>query len=76
MFENHQDAMESLLKSDENFRRLYNKHQQLDKRVTAAETGAAPMEDLALNEIKKEKLMTKDQLAHMMHNHLSEPVAG
>ena len=76
MFENHQDVMQQLLKSDENFRRLYNQHQQLDKRVAAAETGTAPMGDLALNAMKKEKLMTKDHLARMMHHHLDQPVAG
>lgn len=76
MFENHQDAMEHLLKSDENFRRLYNQHQQLDKRVAAAETGTAPMGDMALNAMKKEKLMTKDQLARLMNQHLAEPMAG
>jgi uncharacterized protein YdcH (DUF465 family) len=66
MFEHHQEEMEKMMKENEDFLRIYNKHQELDKRVTAAEIGTAPMEDLALNKLKKEKLRAKDQLARMM----------
>lgn len=67
MFEHHRDQMEIMLKENEEFRKLYNHHQQLEKRVLAAETGTAPMEDLALNQLKREKLRTKDQLARIMN---------
>ena len=66
MFEHRRDQMEMLMKENESFRKLYNHHQQLEKRVTAAENGTAPMDDLALNSMKREKLQTKDQLARMM----------
>lgn len=66
MFEHRQTQMEKMLKESESFRRLYNHHQDLEKRVTAAELGTAPMEDLALNQLKKEKLHTKDRMARMM----------
>ncbi len=66
MFEHRKDQMEALLKENEEFRRLYNHHQQLEKRVIAAENGTAPIEDLALNQMKREKLKTKDQLARIM----------
>jgi uncharacterized protein len=66
MFENRKEQMEILLKGNEDFRRLYNHHQQLEKRVTAAENGTAPMEDLALNQLKREKLRAKDQLSRIM----------
>lgn len=66
MFENQKDQMEIMLKSNEDFRHLYNHHQQLEKRVVAAENGTAPMDDLALNQLKREKLRTKDQLTRMM----------
>ena len=66
MFEHHQQEMEKLMKENEDFLRIYNRHQELDKRVSAAETGTAPMEDLALNQLKKEKLWAKDQLARIM----------
>ena len=66
MFEYRQDLMEKLMKENEEFLRVFNRHQELDKRVTAAEIGTAPMEDLALNQLKKEKLWAKDQLARIM----------
>ena len=66
MFEHRQDKMDELIKENEDFRRIYNRHQELDKRVTAAELGTAPMEDLALNQLKKEKLWIKDKLAVFM----------
>lgn len=66
MFEHRQEMMEKLMRENEEFLRIFNRHQELDKRVTAAEVGAAPMEDLALTQLKKEKLWAKDQLARMM----------
>lgn len=69
MFENHREQMEVLLKENQDFRKLYNHHQQLEKRVMAAENGTAPMEDLALNGLKREKLRTKDTLTRMMDQH-------
>ncbi len=66
MFEHRQEVMERLMKESEDFRRIFNRHQQLDKRVSEAELGTAPMEDLALNQLKKEKLLAKDRLAYLM----------
>ena len=66
MFEHRQDELEKLRSENAEFRRIFNKHQELDKRVTEAETGTAPMGDLALNQMKKEKLWAKDHLARMM----------
>ncbi|MEE4218883.1 MAG: YdcH family protein [Xanthomonadales bacterium] len=71
MFEHHQEEMEKLMKENEEFLRIYNHHQELDQRVTAAEIGTAPMEDLALNQLKKEKLWAKDKLARIMDENLS-----
>ena len=66
MFEHRQEVMEKLMKENEDFRRIFNRHQELDKRVTDAEMGTAPMEDLALMQLKKEKLFAKDRLACLM----------
>lgn len=66
MFEHRQEKMEKLMRENVEFLRLFNRHQELDKQVTAAEVGAAPMEDLALTQLKKEKLRAKDKLARIM----------
>jgi len=67
MFEHHQSKLKELIDENEDFRRIYDRHQELDKRVTAAELGTAPMEDLALVKLKKEKLWIKDKLAVFMN---------
>lgn len=69
MFEHRQNLLQQMLKENKDFLKVYNKHQELDKRVTAAELGTAPMEDLALHQLKKEKLWAKDQLARMMDSY-------
>ena len=66
MFEHRQEQMERMKQENEDFLRVFNRHQELDKRVIAAEVGTVPMEDLALNQLKKEKLWAKDKLARMM----------
>ena len=71
MFEHRQEQMEKMKEENEDFLRVYNRHQELDKRVTAAEGGTATIEHLALNQLKKEKLWAKDQLARMMDTVLS-----
>jgi len=49
MFEYRQEKMEKLMKENEEFLRVFNRHQELDKRVTDAEVGTAPMDDLVFN---------------------------
>jgi uncharacterized protein YdcH (DUF465 family) len=66
MFEHRQSQMEKMMKEDPDFLRIFNRHQELDKLVTDAEFGTAPMEDLALVKLKKEKLRAKDTLARML----------
>ena len=67
MFSDQKNKLDKLMKENDDFRRIYDRHQELDKRVTAAELGTAPMEDLALNKLKKEKLWIKDKLAVFMN---------
>jgi len=66
MFEHRKERLDELIKENDDFRRIYDRHQELDKRVTAAELGTAPMDDLALNQLKKEKLLAKDRLSMLM----------
>ncbi len=68
MFTNRQNEVEKMLGENIEFRRLYNKHQELDKQVHEAEIGLRPMEDLALVQLKKEKLRAKDRLARILNS--------
>ena len=69
MFERRQVQIDALLGDNIEFRRLYNKHQELHQQVHDAEIGVNPLEDLALVQLKKEKLWAKDRLSRMMDAH-------
>lgn len=71
--ENDSGSIKDLLHGNDEFRELYNRHRELDKRVNAAEVGAKPMEDLALVQLKKEKLWTRDRMTKMLRNHATSP---
>jgi len=65
MFENQQKDVEELIKSDSEFRSLYQRHKELDSKVRDAELGVLPMDDTTLHNMKKEKLWAKDKLTHL-----------
>lgn len=65
MFENQQKDVEVLIKSDSEFRSLYQRHQELDSKVRDAELGVLPMDDTTLHNMKKEKLWAKDKLVNL-----------
>ncbi len=66
MFEHRQDQVQEMLENSDEFRAIYNRHQMLDKQVTAAEEGDEPMDDVTLVQLKKKKLLAKDQLARIL----------
>ncbi|MDA3934275.1 MAG: YdcH family protein [Gammaproteobacteria bacterium] len=68
MFEKNQDTVQQLLETNKEFRYFYEQHESLDKRVDKAEGGYLVMDELQLNEIKKEKLLAKDKLASMLED--------
>ena len=69
MFENQQNDVETLIKSDSEFRSLYQRHQELDSKVRDAELGVLPLDDTTLHNMKKEKLWAKDKLITMWERH-------
>ncbi|MBS0213555.1 MAG: YdcH family protein [Proteobacteria bacterium] len=69
MFESQsRDELDALLKSNIEFRQLYHRHRELDKRVMDAELGVLPMDDTTLAQMKREKLHAKDRLTHLFEN--------
>lgn len=69
MFENRADQFTGMVNNNEEFRQLYKQHKALDKRVRAADNRTAPMDTLALNKLKKEKLWLKDRMDWLMERH-------
>ena len=72
MFEHEQETVQELLSDNDEFRRLFEKHQDLHKQVHEAEIGAAPMDDLSLVRLKKEKLLAKDRMARILTTYQAE----
>jgi uncharacterized protein YdcH (DUF465 family) len=66
MFEEQpQQQIEALIRSNPEFRQLYQRHRDLDKKVMDAELGVLPIDDMTLSQMKREKLAAKDRLTRM-----------
>ena len=66
MFEGQPQAeLEAMMKTSTEFRQLYYRHQELDKKVMDAELGVLPLDDTTLGKMKREKLAAKDRLTRM-----------
>jgi uncharacterized protein YdcH (DUF465 family) len=63
MFENQNpDDVQAMIERNDEFKRLYHRHKDLDQQVNEAELGVRPMDDMTLHSLKKEKLKAKDRL--------------
>jgi uncharacterized protein len=60
-----QPEIEALMKANPEFKQLYQRHKDLDKRVMDAELGVLPIDDITLAQMKREKLAAKDRLVRM-----------
>ncbi len=69
MFEFDEEIVENLLKESVDFKRLYDKHIDLNREVDSANTGDTPIEDMELEGMKKEKLFLKDQMAQIIEDY-------
>ncbi len=66
MFEGQPQAeVEALIKSNIEFKQLYQRHKELDKQVLDAELGVLPIDDTRLMQMKREKLAAKDRLIQL-----------
>jgi len=66
MFEGQpQDQIDARIESDPEFRQLYQRHRELDKKVTDAELGVIPVDETTLAQLKREKLAAKDKLVRI-----------
>ena len=69
MFEYDQEIVDSLLAENSDFKRLYDKHVELKQRVKGANLGTDPIDDYSLENMKKEKLLLKDRMAHIIEDY-------
>ena len=76
MTENEQKVHERLLEQSDEFRGLYDRHNELKAKVRDAELGHVPMDSMRLGELKREKLRTKDRMAVLIAAHEDERAAS
>ncbi len=55
-------VVSELKKTDDHFLHLLTQHDALDAQITKDEVGMAPMGDAALEDLKKQRLLLKDEL--------------
>lgn len=67
MFEAQSQAeLDALIQGNSEFKQLYRRHKELDKKVLDAELGVLPIDDVTLTQMKREKLAAKDRLTRML----------
>ncbi len=69
MFEYESDIVANLLAEDKNFKRLFEKHNELKKKVRSVNSGMEAVDDFSLENLKKEKLLIKDRMALLIENY-------
>ena len=66
MLHEYKEEIRELKMNDAHFANIFEKHNTLDKQVEHAEMGDTPMSDVELENLKKEKLLLKDEAYKMI----------
>ncbi|RCU45285.1 MULTISPECIES: YdcH family protein [Corallincola] len=61
-FPKYQDLIAKLIESDESFAKENKNYNALDKKIRVLELNGAPIDDLAMQQLKHERAEMKDQL--------------
>jgi len=61
MLHEYRDEIHELKQENAHFAKIFEKHNELDKKIEHAEMGDTPMTDFELETLKKEKLLLKDE---------------
>ena len=68
MFEHDQEVVNSLLSENNDFKRLYDKHNVLKNTVKDVNDKNLKVDQLSLEGLKKEKLILKDRMATIIED--------
>ena len=66
MLHEYRDEISKLKQENAHFAKIFEKHNELDRKVEDAEAGRIPMTDVELETLKKEKLRLKDEAYKMI----------
>ncbi len=66
MLHEYRDEIHELKQENAHFAKIFEKHNELDDKITKAENGDIPMTDMEIETLKKEKLLLKDEAYKMI----------
>jgi len=69
MLDVDQETLDKLLAENDDFKSMYRRHTELNKKVDKAGRGELPLSDTALIEMKKEKLVLKDRMTEIIRHY-------
>lgn len=71
MFEtdSQKSVAQELCQQNAEFKQLFQRHQYLDKKLMDSDLGVNGFDDLTVQELKREKLATKQRLLHLFEQH-------
>lgn len=74
----HDDLKEELLATDEEYRRLYEEHQEYERRLEELSSKTLPSQDdeIAEKRIKLHKLALKDRMEQIARQHSEQHVTA
>ncbi|MEM9425643.1 MAG: YdcH family protein [Pseudomonadota bacterium] len=61
-FPEHVEKMHDLKTNDAHFAKLFDEYHEINRVVHRAETNVEPMEDLAQNDLRKQRAALKDEI--------------
>ena len=69
MLKEYRDEIQELKTTNAHFAKIFEKHNELDQQAKDADEGRAHLSDLELENIKKEKLLLKDEALKLILEH-------
>ncbi|DAB31245.1 MAG: uncharacterized protein PWQ42_39 [Sulfurospirillum sp.] len=72
MLHEYRDVISALKVENAHFAKIFEKHNDLDQKITDVEEGREHMEQLELEKLKKEKLKLKDEAYAMILEYKKE----
>jgi len=72
MLHEYKDIISKLKVENAHFAKIFEKHNELDDKITKAENGEIALDDLELEKLKKEKLLLKDEAYAMILKYKKE----
>ena len=66
MLSEYREEISELKQKNAHFAKIFEKHNELDQKAKDADEGRLHLSDVELEQIKKEKLLLKDEALHMI----------